>query len=106
RRLIDRQLGGKRGFFQRVGLLARLLGRHIGGDHILAALDQRLQHGLAERLLAVDDDTHSVSSSLSAVVPAKAGTTSSLHYAASAFAGFSGGVIAPEPLISAYSLAE
>ena len=35
-----------------------------------------------------------------------AGTTERSSYAASAFAGFSGGVIAPDVLISASSLAE
>jgi hypothetical protein len=38
--------------------LAGLLGRHIGGDHVLAALEESLQHGLAERLLAVNHDAH------------------------------------------------
>jgi hypothetical protein len=32
--------------------------RDIGGDDVLAALEQRLQHGLAEGLLAMDHDTH------------------------------------------------
>src|SRR5262249_39570348 len=56
--LIDRQLGRERRLLERIRFLARLLRRHIGGDHILTALDERLQHGLAERLLAVDHDTH------------------------------------------------
>ena len=57
--LIDRQLGGERGFLQRIGLGARFLRRDIDGDHVLAALEQRFQHRLAEGLLAVDHDTHS-----------------------------------------------
>ena len=73
-RLIDRQVGRERGFLQRIGLRARLLRRDIDGDDILAALEQRFQHRLAERLLAVDDDTHcNPSQSHSAVMPAKAG---------------------------------
>ena len=34
-------------------------GATVDGDDILAALEQRFQHGLAEGLLAVNDDTHS-----------------------------------------------
>ena len=59
-RLIDRQLCGQRRFLQRIGLGARLLRRDIDGDDILAALEQRFEHRLAERLLAVNDDTHYV----------------------------------------------
>ena len=58
RRLINRQLGGERRFFQRIGLGAFLLGRDISRDDILAALDQRFEHRLAECLLAVNDNTH------------------------------------------------
>ena len=61
RRLKDRQLRGERGFLQRVGLGAFLLRRDIDADDVLAALDQRLQHGLAEGLLAVNHDTHVIS---------------------------------------------
>src|SRR2546423_10480932 len=59
--LIHREAGGKRGFHQRVGLLPRLLRRHIDGDNVLAALDERFEHCLAERLLAMNHDTHSMS---------------------------------------------
>ena len=58
RRLIDRQLGGERRFLQRIGPGAFLLRRDIDGDDVLAALEQRLQHRLAEGLLAVNHDTH------------------------------------------------
>ena len=73
-RLIDRQLGGDRGFLERIGLGAGLLGRDIDRDHLVAALQQRFQHGFAEGLLAMDHDTHSITSqNSSAVMPAKAG---------------------------------
>ena len=39
RRLIDRQLGGERGFLQRIGLGAFLFRRDIDRDHVLAALE-------------------------------------------------------------------
>ena len=58
RRLIDRQLRRDRGFLQRIGLGAFFFRRDIDADDVLAALDQRLQHGLAEGLLAVNHDTH------------------------------------------------
>jgi hypothetical protein len=58
RRLIDRQLGRDRRLLERIGARAFLLRRHVDRDDVLAALDERLQHGLAERLLAVDHDTH------------------------------------------------
>ena len=64
RRLIDRQLRRDRGFLQRVGLGALFFRRDIDADDILAALDQRLQHGLAEGLLAVNHDTHTISPKL------------------------------------------
>jgi len=35
-----------------------LVGQLRAGDHVVAALEQCLEHRLAERLLAVDDDTH------------------------------------------------
>ena len=57
-RLIDRQLGRDCRFLQRVGLLAGLLRRDIDADDVLAALQERLQHGLAEGLLAMDHDAH------------------------------------------------
>jgi hypothetical protein len=57
-RLIDRQLGRHRRFLERIGLGARFFRRDIDGDDILAALEQRFEHRLAERLLAVNDDTH------------------------------------------------
>ena len=59
RRLAHRQFRGQRGFLQRIGLGAFLLRRDIRRDDIVAALEQRLQHGFAERLLAVNNDTHS-----------------------------------------------
>ena len=57
-RLKDRQLGRQRRLLQRIGLLAGLLRRDIDADHVLAALEQRFQHGLAEGLLAMDHDAH------------------------------------------------
>ena len=68
-RLIDRKLRGERRFLQRIGLGARLFRRNIDGDDIFAALDQRFEHRLAERLLAMNDDTH-VKTSLSVPLPA------------------------------------
>ena len=59
--LIDRKLGGERRLLERVGLLAWFLGRAIDRDHVLAALDERFEHGLAERLLAMNDDPHGYS---------------------------------------------
>jgi hypothetical protein len=56
--LEHRQIGSKRRFLQRIGLGTGLLGRDIDADDVLTALDQRFQHGLAECLLAVNDDTH------------------------------------------------
>ena len=41
-----------------IGFRARLLRRDIDGDHVLAALEQRFQDGLTERLLAVHHNTH------------------------------------------------
>jgi hypothetical protein len=73
RRLINRQLGRERRLLQRVGLGAFFLRRNIDGDHVVAALEQRLQDGLAERLLAVHHDTHSDPSKTFAVMPAQAG---------------------------------
>src|SRR6185503_7882545 len=108
-------------FHQRVGLLPRLLRRHIDGDNIFAALQQGFEYRFAERLLAVDHDTHSISSNTFPLMPAKAGIqffscglgsplsrgrAALKTYAASALAPFSDGVIAPELLISATSLAE
>ena len=55
---MHRQLGRDRRFLQRVGLGAFLLRRDVDGNDLLAALEQRFKNGLAERLLAVDDDTH------------------------------------------------
>ena len=81
RGLVDRQPGGERGLLQRIGLLARLLRRHIDADDVLAALEQRLEHRLAEGLLAVNDDAH-VPRSHQPPPP------------------FSGAVIAPDALIS------
>ncbi len=59
---MHRQLGGERRLFERIGLGTFLLRRDIDGDDVLAALDQRFEHRLAERLLAVNDNTHSYSS--------------------------------------------
>ena len=58
-RLMHRKARGERRLLQRVGLLRRLLGRHIDGDDVLAALQQRIENRLAEGLLAVNDDAHS-----------------------------------------------
>ena len=55
---MHRQLRGERRLLQRIGLGAWLFRRDIDGDDVLAALDQRFKHRLAERLLAVNDDTH------------------------------------------------
>ena len=55
---MDRKLGRKRRFLQRIGLGARLFRRDIDCDDILAALDERVEHRLAESLLPVNDDTH------------------------------------------------
>ena len=59
---MDGQVGGERRFLQRIGLGARLLRRDIDRDHFSPRLMQRFQDGLAERLLAVDYDTHCTSS--------------------------------------------
>jgi hypothetical protein len=58
RGLKERQPRGLCGFLQRIRLLARLLGRDVHTDDVLAALEQRIQHRFAKRLLAVDDDAH------------------------------------------------
>src|SRR5262249_50186399 len=60
--LVDRKLRRERRLLERFGLRALFLGRHVDCDDVLAALAQRLQHRLAERLLAVHHDTHSTSS--------------------------------------------
>jgi len=60
-RLIDRKLRGDRRFFERIGLLARLFGRDVDRDDLFAAFKQRLQHGLAEGLLPMNDDSHRTS---------------------------------------------
>ncbi len=60
-RLVQRQLQGERGLFHRVGLLPFLVGRHIDADDVLAALDERLEHRLAECLLPMNDDAHCAS---------------------------------------------
>ena len=52
------QARGERGFLQRIGLGARLFRRDIDRDHVVAALEQCFEHGFAEGLLAVNDDTH------------------------------------------------
>src|SRR4051812_1682787 len=59
RRLIDRKRGRERRLLQRIGFGTLLLRRDIDRDHFVATLEQRLQDGLAERLLAVHHDTHS-----------------------------------------------
>ena len=111
------------------------LRRDVDGDDLLAALEQRLEHRLAERLLAVNHDTHLIPPKLDAFpsplrerlgVRCATDRTQSLTptplaspdpprrarvqrlpiYAASALAGFSGAVIAPDVLISASSSAE
>ena len=113
-RLMHRKLGRKRRFLQRIGLGAGLLRRDIDGDDFVAALEQRFEHRLAERLLSVNDDTH-VNTPLSHLPgrstlcrPLAAGMhrAQETRYAASALAGFSGAVIAPDVLISANSFSE
>jgi hypothetical protein len=52
---------GERGFLERIGLGARLFRGDIDGDHFIAALQERFQHGLSEGLLAMNYDTHLVS---------------------------------------------
>ena len=128
--LVNRQLGGERRFLQRVGFLARLLRRHIDGDHFIAAFEQRLEHRLAEGLLAVDDDPHwlfpphTLSSSYTARAGRRrVGKAKRAHRAwarralrafahptdrrqAAAAAGLSGAVVAPDALIAATSSAE
>src|ERR1700761_5756427 len=115
-RLIDRQIGCERRVLQRVGLGTRLFRRRVDGDDIVAALKQRFEHRLAERLLAVNHDTHreffllplmpvqeasSNKPSLPCWVPACAGTSGPSVYAASAF--FSGALMAPDVLIASIS---
>ena len=56
RRADERQPGGGRGFGQRIGPLAFRRGVHR--HDIVAALEQGLEHGLAEGLLAVHHDPH------------------------------------------------
>src|SRR5688500_13904552 len=127
--LIDRQVRRHRGFEQRIRLRAGFGRRDVHRDDILAALQQRFEHRFAERLLAVDHDTHwkclsrasywsstrtrgpitpTLSIGLWLWVPGLAtlARDDSHRYAASALAPFSAGVIAPEPLISATSLDE
>src|SRR4051794_16253349 len=57
-RLIDGKLRGERSLLEWISLRARFLGRHIDRNHVLSALEQRFQNGLAERLLPVDYDAH------------------------------------------------
>src|SRR5205823_266536 len=113
--------GGERRFLERIDLLARLLGRRINGDHLVAAFAQRLEHRLAERLLAVHHDPHRLVlfplfSSLPGLTPqsvrrvpmdarVKPAHDDSEPHAASA-RPFSGAVMAPEALISPTSLPE
>ena len=52
----QRQPGGQRGLRQRV--LPRALRRGVHRHHVVAPLEQRLEHGLAEGLLAVHHDPH------------------------------------------------
>src|SRR5262249_4631128 len=88
-RLEHRKVRGECRFLQRIGLRARLFGGDIDADDIVSALQQRFENGLAEGLLAVNDDTH-------AFLPGRL-------YAAFSF--FSGALSAPDALISAISLA-
>ncbi len=55
---MHRQTRRERRFLQRIGFGARLFRRDIDRDDIVAALEQRFEHGFAESLLAVNDDTH------------------------------------------------
>src|SRR5262245_42147976 len=59
RRLMHGKFGSKRRFLEWIGPGAFVFRRDIDGDDILTALEQRFQHGLAEGLLAVNDNTHS-----------------------------------------------
>ena len=104
-RLIDRKLRGKRRLLQWVGFRAGLFRRDIDRDDIFAALDERFEHSLAERLLSVNHNTHrkNLSSDTERCLPL-AGVKK--NYAASALAGLSGAVIAPDILISATSFSE
>ncbi len=54
------QVPRERRLLQRIDPPAALgrLGRAVDGDHVLPALQQRLQHAPAERLLPVDHDAH------------------------------------------------
>jgi hypothetical protein len=58
-RLEHRKLSRERGLFQRIdpSALSRIR-RAIHADHVFTALEQRLEHALAKRLLPMDDDTH------------------------------------------------
>ena len=93
---------------QRIFRPARLVGRAAHRDDILAALEQLLEHGLAEGLLAMNDDTHrllSLPGPAAAQCAAQAGVRFIVEcYSAAAF--FTGGSVAPEALIAATSSAE
>ena len=56
RRADERQPGGRGRLRERVLPLPR--GRGVDGDDLVAAAEQRLEHGLAEGLLAVNHDAH------------------------------------------------
>jgi hypothetical protein len=104
-RLIDGKLRGERRLLEWISLRTRLLGRHIDRNHVLSALEQRFQNGLAERLLPVDYNTHFVLSELGTPVPALAGTTPSREEFHSA-AAFFRAAVAPASLRPAISSAE
>src|SRR5262245_28436115 len=59
-RLINGKIPGEGGLLQGIDATAPLgrLGGTVDGDHVLFALQQGLQHALAERLLPVHHDTH------------------------------------------------
>jgi hypothetical protein len=56
--LQQRQLVLERRLLERVGSRALLVGCAIDRDHLFAALEQRFQHRLAERLLPDQRDPH------------------------------------------------
>jgi hypothetical protein len=58
RGLEEGEILGEREFLERIQLRARLVGRAVDADDLLAAIEQRFEHRMAEGLLAVEQDTH------------------------------------------------
>src|ERR1700687_2067346 len=118
-RLIHRKLGGERRFFQRIRLCARAFRRNINSDDVVTSFEQRFEYRFAERLLAMNHNTH-INSSIPVILPKRAfrlhcenaldpgyaGPSGYRYYAASALAGLSGAVIAPDCLMSPTSFSE